>query len=266
MTALDFPTSPAVGQVYDKYSWDGEKWFSTLGGTPGVLWPPLDGLSSTGAWSASRKILAAYGGAYFTPSGSPTRANPVLDQSGNSRNLTPPSGGGALVGGTSPETFVFNGNTAANTFLQSGVSTLITTTSAYMIISAKIAAWTGNGVTLMMCQGLNYGLGISGTGSLVYALTYPSSVSISGLALNTPYVFEYRIEGGGVYLRVNGTGEVSVSASTGQPMSNINLGGRWLSNCMDGSIFEAATFSTVPTMAQRNALVQNFGRYVGASV
>jgi hypothetical protein len=33
-----------------------------------------------------------------------------------------------------------------------------------------------------------------------------------------------------------------------------------------GKIFEAATFSSVPTLSQRDALVQSLGLHVGASV
>jgi hypothetical protein len=35
MAAFDFPSSPTVGQVYQYYTWDGEKWYSTLGGIAG---------------------------------------------------------------------------------------------------------------------------------------------------------------------------------------------------------------------------------------
>ena len=38
--AYDFPSSPSVGQAYDKYVWDGEKWtWTVVGGSGGVSAP-----------------------------------------------------------------------------------------------------------------------------------------------------------------------------------------------------------------------------------
>ena len=244
---------------------------STAGSPAPTLSPPLDGLSPTAAWSASRKLLTAYGGAFYTPTGTPTTVSAFLDQSGNSRDLTPPVSNGPLIGATSPISFLYNGAGAANTFLNSGAltaSSFISNTAAYMIVSMQVSAFTTNttyyaNAQILQDNGQNYGLTVGGTGSsgTVYADTYSPFVSVSGIALNTPYVLEFRIDSGTLYLRVNGGGEVSVGASTAQGMGVLNLGGKYLSNCHDGYIWEAATFNTVPTLAQRDAMAANFLAY-----
>lgn len=39
MTALDFPSNPTPGQVFDRWSWDGTKWMLAGGGSGGVTMP-----------------------------------------------------------------------------------------------------------------------------------------------------------------------------------------------------------------------------------
>jgi len=48
MAALDFPSAPTVGQIYNAYQWDGEKWTSSTAGIPpvsggGIPEAPVDG-------------------------------------------------------------------------------------------------------------------------------------------------------------------------------------------------------------------------------
>jgi hypothetical protein len=61
---------------------------------------------------------------------------------------------------------------------------------------------------------------------------------------------------------VNGANETSVAdGNTLMIGTSFRMGG-----IIDGLIYEAATFATVPTLAQRDAMVQAFGRYIGAAV
>jgi hypothetical protein len=85
---------------------------------------------------------------------------------------------------------------------------------------------------------------------------------------STAYVVEWRHEGGNVYQRVNGAGESSVASGNSTTLVNpLLLGGTAAgSKSFAGKIFEAAAFSTIPSQAQRDAIVQDFGRYIGASV
>jgi hypothetical protein len=45
--AFDFPASPAIGQVYLNYTWDGEKWQATGGGQGAVRYDIAQGLTPT---------------------------------------------------------------------------------------------------------------------------------------------------------------------------------------------------------------------------
>jgi hypothetical protein len=45
--AFDFPNAPTNGQVYQGYTWDGEKWVGTVAG-PAALPPLMDGVAAVG--------------------------------------------------------------------------------------------------------------------------------------------------------------------------------------------------------------------------
>lgn len=88
MSAFNFPDSPTIGQVYQlytqAYTWDGEKWYSTLGGIP--LFSPkiLPGLK--GWWDASASTIAFSSGSNIST---------LSDLSGAGNTMT--SGGGPAV-------------------------------------------------------------------------------------------------------------------------------------------------------------------------
>ncbi len=146
-----------------------------------------------------------------------------------------------------------------------------------MICSVKIASFPTdnpngyNNAAVMSDQGQNACLTLSNNGGspIVIANNWTGGAhQVSApVAAGTVYVFEWRHEGGVLYLRVNGTGEVLTGAGDTIPIGGFFiLGGRFLSVSYSGLIYEAATFNVVPNLATRDALVQSFGTYVGAAV
>ena len=76
MTAFNFPNSPAINEVYQYYTWDGEKWILTLGGVPMPANPATLVTGILGWWDAS--VTAS-----LTLSG--TGVTSIADQSGAAR-------------------------------------------------------------------------------------------------------------------------------------------------------------------------------------
>lgn len=232
--------------------------------------PPLDGLSPTGAWSASRKLLTAYGGSYYTLTSS--AVSTLFDQSGNSRDFTQAVAGDRPTIATSTvDGLLFDGS---NDFLQTAaaMSSFISVSDGYMIVSFRPTGFPSDSATFYanspIIQDDNQNTGITvranGGSPLIYAGNYPNPVN-SSIVVNTPYVEEWRHEGGVLYQRVNGAGEVSVASGNSADIAVVvNMGARTVA--YQGYIFEAAMFSTVPSLSARDALVQSLGLYVGASV
>jgi hypothetical protein len=231
----------------------------------------MDGLTATGAWSASRQLFTSYVGSFLATSGSTVTS--LKDQSGNSRDLAQLSGANlptvATVGGIAAlsfdNTMVMSSNTAMTNF--------ISASTGYMIASVKPTAFPTNNAAqynnsaIMQGATQNAGMTVRANGGspLYYAGNDPNYLSAS-IAANTPYVLEWRHEGGTLYQRVNGAGETSITSGNSSSLGNFNFGGRFLTTGFEGYIFEAATFSSVPILAARNALVQSLGTYIGASV
>lgn len=80
MAALDFPNSPAYGETYDKYKWDGEKWCLAVGGRPkAATTPPTILTGIVGWWDASVTASLNLTGA---------NVNSIADQSASARTLS----------------------------------------------------------------------------------------------------------------------------------------------------------------------------------
>lgn len=240
--------------------------------TPDPGDPPLDGLTTTGAWSASRKLYSSFGRPSFYTLGT-SGVDVLFDQSGNGRDLNNSSGGGISQPTISGIGMVFDG---VNDYLTSSAAfnNFITATDGYMIVTCKPTGFPTNSATKennsVIIQSTTQNAGMvtraNGGSPIYYAGSDPNYLSAS-IAADTVYVMEWRHEGGVLYQRTNGTGETSMAAGNTHVDGNLNLGGRFLTAVsFQGEIYEAVVFSTVPDLATRDALVQRLGLYAGASV
>jgi hypothetical protein len=236
--------------------------------------PFLDGLSPTGAWSPSRKMKTAYGGALYSLTSGDVQT--LYDQSGNARDFGAPGGGGTLPSlDTSTAVAALRYDGAADWLKGGALSNFITATDAYMICSFKATGFATDTATSYLNAALFQDDGNIGTttranaGSpLLYSTNWGGGQSVQhSIVANTAYVVETRHQGGVLYQRLNGANEQSIaSGNTALSADFLNLGGRSLSTAHMGLIYEAVIFSTIPTLAERNALVQAMGSYVGASL
>jgi hypothetical protein len=236
--------------------------------------PFLDALSPTGAWSPSRKMRTAYGGSFYSLTSGDVQI--LYDQSGNARDFTCIGGAAtrpALDNSTAVTALGYDG--AADWLKGGALSNYITATDAYMICSFKATGFaTDTGTTYLNAALFQDDGNIGSTtranaGSpLLYSTNWGGGQSVQhAIVANTVYVVETRHQGGVLYQRLNGVNEQSIaSGNTSISSDFLNLGGRSLSSAHTGLIYEAVVFSTVPTLAERNALVQAMGLYVGASV
>lgn len=241
----------------------------------------MDGLTSTGAWSVSRKLFTAYAGSFYSLTSDVV--DTLFDQSGNLRDLTQnfnPAFRPNILCDMSATVSALNYD-GVDDALDSGAlpaSNFITVNAGYMIVSFKPTAFTTDFIpaylnsALLQDRGENAGLTISdNSGSpVVWANNWtgsPKQVS-NPVVANTAYVVEWRHEGGMLYNRLNGDTETSIVAGTTVPDLSLvlGLGGRFLAASFSGYIYEAATFAVVPDLTTRDALVQAFGTYVGAAV
>jgi len=230
--------------------------------------PPLNLLSPTAAWSASRQLLSAYSGPFYNLTSG--KVDTLYDQSGNSRDLTQGTGAFRPTAHTStaaPALYFAGSNQLAVT---AALSSFITATTGYMIASVKNFNFLTHNPTQPYANAFalidnpqNFGITFdSNSGSPLFYAVNNGALAGSVLA-GVPYVLEVRHESGVLYNRINGSGETS--ASDGNTLMNgtiMRMGG----GAYNGLIYEAATFATVPTLAQRDAMVQAFGQYIGASV
>ncbi len=254
-----------------------------VGGGSCVIGPiagttPFDGLSATGIYSVSRKLRSAYVGDLYVADGL-KRVGVLNDQSGSGLNLLDVSADFATV----PSVVCFDANPANALQYTSGqilrsigftFNDFVTATNGYIIATVKVIGLPVPVLTDTTIIASNWTLNPGGlflvTSGLKIAAFNNSIESVSApILLDTVYVFEWRHEGGQVYLRINGTGEINTGAGNmnGLTLSNpLNFGGQFLSHGLTGFIWEAGFFSVVPNLATRDALVQDMGLWAGAAV
>lgn len=237
----------------------------------------LDGLVPSAAWSFSRALSAGYLGPIKTVSGG--FVTNLYDQSGNGYDLNQIIVGRQPASTTAgPNSIVAGDFDGSNDFLTTGLtaSHFISANAGYMIASIYIDAFTTNSAS-SWANAIILGDGGSGfarmtarLGNIFYAFNWDGNEDKAQGVINvaTAYVVEWRHEGGLLYQRVNGAGETSVASGNTSTLGSgsMMMGGVDATLPLSGKVFEAITFSTVPTLAQRDALVQFLGTYIGASV
>lgn len=241
----------------------------------------LDGLSPTGAWSRSRDLLTSFTSARDSLSGSDIIS--ITDQTGNGRHMTDGGVSGrrpaaTTAGPNSRECADFDGSTD---FLDtaSDLDNFIDGTSSFVIISCMLDAVTLNNAAtynnhcIIGDRSQFYGLyakNVGGTTPTFLGYNWDGAQrapSGGALATGTPYVVTLRFQQSNTtfYISVNGGAEVGASSNgTITLTGDLAMGLSGASTFLNGKIFEAATFATVPSLAQRNALIANFMDWVGA--
>jgi hypothetical protein len=231
----------------------------------------LDGTSPTGAWSMFRDLLTSFiGGTRYTTG---TGVNSLNDQSGNARhfiNAIAASQPAVTTAGPNSRTCAdFDG---VDDVLASSVvlSNYFTAAAGYLVVTFIADAITANNATsynnntIIGGQSGYMGLYLRNTGTpaTIMAGNYDGTDDHADIAAaittGTVYVAEWRHDTGNVYVRLNGGTEVSVASGNTQ---NIGLGfylGQGFAAWGNIKFFEMATWSTVPALATRNAIVADF--------
>lgn len=243
----------------------------------------LDGLSPTAAWSFSRDLLTSFvgGSRYTLVSGN---VDVLADQSGNSRNMSAPgSANRPSLTTAGPNSKTCGDWDGSNDVLQgAAVSNFIANSAGYMIASFNLdtitldgGSNTYNNHTILADQGSFMGIYVRnsdttpGNPDTVYAFNWDGNddhPGIVGVIAGTTYVAEWKHEAGSLSVRLNGGSWTSAaSGNTTNVTNNLSIGGKAGGvRPADGKIFEAATWSTVPSTLVQDAVAASFKSWIGA--
>lgn len=243
--------------------------------------PPLDGLSPTAAWSASRELLTSFaGGSKYTDAGGGAISS-FNDQTGNGRHLT--DGGTSTrrptlttAGPLSVACLDFDG---ASDFLSGAAYTSFFSASSkfaiFSVIFDSITSVTDpvfatTGHTVISDTSGVIGLWGSTDGGLdkVYASSYQAAGGATPVSRTitegTAYVITLRHESNVLYVTANGSEASTAATDTFASGGNLQMG-KWSgSDYLDGKVCEGATFQTIPDASARAALIANFTAQIGA--
>jgi hypothetical protein len=128
-----------------------------------------------------------------------------------------------------------------------------------------------NNANVLIFSGLRGGLTLR-TGGILYAYNHDGNEDNAASAAGAvpiggnPCVIEWRHEGGQIYQRVNGANETSVASGNTSDLTGVlRMGSNtFTGSFFNGKIFEAMIYSTVPTQAERDAIVSDMMIWVGA--
>lgn len=245
--------------------------------------PPSGGAGSgvyttaTAVWSLSRNLFPGFSSARYTTA---TGVDSLKDQTGNARNLNQATGTKQPVVTTAGPNSItcadFDGSDDLLSTGATGLSNFIANNSGWIIVSCIIDAITTNNGTgastftnnHIWGDNLGYvGLCLRTTGPNVTAYNYDGNYDTqsSVIATATPYVFSWRHEGGNVYLRVNdGTESAGAASGNTQVVTNSLIMGHNGTAGGNVKIFEMATWSTIPSSTDRDAIVADWKTWIGA--
>lgn len=243
---------------------------------PAVTYP-LDGLSPTGAWSASRDLLSAFAGnSRYTIA---TGVSSWKDQSGNTRNADNAAGTQqptiTTAGPNSRSCLNFPGDSVSAVLDSVAISNFIAAGSGYLVVSYIADTINTNSANsysndqIIADTGGYMGLFLRNTGSptdTLYAFNWDGNedkATNTDVVAGTTTVAEWKHEGGNVYVRVNGGIWKSATSGNTQVLTGLLRFGTITK--FDGKLFEAAIFSTVPSAANQDAIVADFMDWVGAT-
>ena len=205
----------------------------------------------------------------------------IYDQSGNGNHLVQatttkqplyvgPNQSDAQVNGDNDRPVAsFDGS---NDVLSTSVAmtSLMSVSTGYMVIAGLIDALTLDSATkasnhlLMGDASSKLGAYIR-KGGIAYGLNDDGSVDAGtdGVPMLVPFVVELRHDSGTIYIRINGDREASATSGDTSSLAGIlNIGDLTAgSQALDFKMFAALTFSTIPSLAQRNRIVSRLMRW-----
>jgi hypothetical protein len=242
------------------------------------------GTSAVWAVSRSRNLVPTYSGPWDSVIFG--NVDILYDQSGFGRNLTAISSAARPIATTSgPNSRAccdFSPASAASgqtmdTDASDPVSELITASAGYMVVSIRADSVSQDSSTahlnanILVFGGFQGGLTLR-TGGILYAYNNDgnedraSSASGAVPIGGNPCVIEWRHQGGNVYQRVNGANETMVASGNTSDLTGVlRLGSNTTTGSFfNGKVFEAMIYSTVPTQAERDAIVADMMLWVGA--
>lgn len=239
---------------------------------------PLDGLSPTAAWSMDRDLLTTFRGSsrYTLASG---LVSQITDQTGNARHFA------QATGSAQPAAAVTAGGLSYADF--DGVTDTMATSQA---LSNFISASAGFIITTVWLDAVNLNqtgtnrplndkiigdqgefVGISARNNSgnpqVCAFNWDGTYDIpteQAISLGAWHVLTWRHEGGTLFFSIDGGAEVSVASGNTTTLTNVlRLMADSTTLFSNGRFIEAATFSSVPSQANREALIANFKANAG---
>jgi hypothetical protein len=254
------------------------------------------GATAQWAVSRSRVLVPGYAGAFDSiVSGA---VDIWYDQSGNARDLTAISSTARPIattsGPNSRECADFSpasisAGHAMDTDAGDPISDIMSASTGYIVVSIRPDAVSQNSSSphlnaATLCWTDSWGVaGLTvRSGGQLYAYNDDGSVGgvnqFGGLPTSAasaasavpiggdPCVIEWRHEGGTIYQRINGANETSVTSGNTRDMTGVlRMGfGGVTGTFFNGKIFEAMIYSTVPTQAERDAIVLDMMTWVGA--
>lgn len=242
------------------------------------------GTSAVWAVSRSRALVPTYTGPFDSVIFG--NVDILYDQSGFGRNLTAIASIARPIattsGPNSRECCDFSPSSPSSGHLLDSdaadpVSELISASAGYIVASIRPDVITqdsntaSSNATIFSFGSLRGGLTLR-TGGIFYAYNFDGNEDKAASAAGAvpiggnPCVIEWRHEGGNIYQRVNGANETSVASGNSSDLTGVlRMGGNSLTGTFfNGKIFEAMIYSTVPTQAERDAIVQDLMIWVGA--
>lgn len=234
--------------------------------------------STTSDVSAAEDVLAIDVDAIetFVGSGGTGYIDRLYDQSGNGRSLLqatttmqPAFDGEEDESGIPAASFDGTDDLLATS---GAMSNLISTTAGYIVVAGLIDTVTLDSATIasnhLLLGDASAKIGLyARLGGTLYGYNDDGSSDSVKHAFPpaVPFVAELRHLSGTLYTRVNGENEKSGTSGTTSSLAGVfNVGDIAGSNALDFKLFAVLIFSTAPTEAERNRIVDRLMRHVSA--
>lgn len=254
--------------------------FPHSGGSVGSIIVP-GYLTASGLWSMSRDLYPGFSSARHTDvSGDVSSLN---DQTSNGRHLSQANSAlrpTVTTAGPNSRTCADFDSAAPDRLTGAAVSNFITNSSGYMIVSFiadtittnSANTWTNHGVLTDNTTG-NLGIFLrntTGSPETAQAFNWDGNNDTAASAVintGTAYVVEWKHESGNVSLRVNGASWIDVASGNTVSLAGamtIGTGNGTGGSSLDGKVFEAAVWTTIPSSTIRDAIVADWKTWIGA--